>query len=38
MTGRILQNGNTLEVKKGDSFTIIMKITKMFLGLIIIEI
>lgn len=28
MTGRILQNGNTIEVKKGDSFTIIMKITK----------
>ena len=28
MTGRILQNGNVIEVKQGDSFTIIMNITK----------
>jgi hypothetical protein len=28
MTGRILQNGNIIEVKQGDSFTIVMKITK----------
>ena len=28
MTGRILQNGNVIEVRQGDSFTIIMKITK----------
>ena len=28
MTGRILQNGNVIEVRQGDSFTIVMKITK----------
>ena len=28
MTGRILQNGNVIEVRQGDSFTIIMNITK----------
>ena len=28
MTGRILQNGNVIEVRQGDSFTIRMNITK----------
>ena len=28
MTGRILQNGNVVEVRQGDSFTIRMNITK----------
>jgi hypothetical protein len=28
MTGRILQNGNVIEVRQGDSFTIRLNITK----------